>query len=134
MYGPNTKAVESIMDLIPTLHYEEVDRLGATWAADWDAARDAYWSPAWYAARGAVNNAARVANRDAYWSTARSAAMLVTLDAGWSEARDAAWDASNDAMIAMVTYDLATIDGDYTIAQRDLLLAPWIKVCGMPPA
>ena len=45
---------------------------------------------------------------------------------------NAAWSAAWYAVLATVTYDLATIDGPYTIAQRDLLLAPWVKVCGMP--
>lgn len=40
--------------------------------------------------------------------------------------------ATRDATLAAVTYDLATIDGPYTITHRDLLLAPWVSVCGMP--
>ena len=53
-------------------------------------------------------------------------------DADWYAAWDAAWDAARDAAWAIVTYDLATPDGPYTIEYRDLLLAPWIEVCGMP--
>ena len=72
--------------------------------AAWDAARDA----AWDAARGAARGAAW----DAAWGAARGAA------------RGAAW--------AVVTWDLATDDGPYTTAQRDLLICPWVEVCGLP--
>jgi hypothetical protein len=34
--------------------------------------------------------------------------------------------------LATLTFDLATKDGPYTIAQRDLLLAPWVSVVGLP--
>ena len=123
-YGPNTQAVQSIIDRIPTLTYAEVNRLGASWSAAWSAA----WRAAWGA------------SRSADWGTARSAAWYATWGAAWGAARsaarsaawDATWGASRDALLATVTYDLATIDGPYTIAQRDLLLAPWVEVCGMP--
>jgi hypothetical protein len=42
------------------------------------------------------------------------------------------WGAVIDAILGTVTYDLATEEGHYTIAHRDLLLAPWVSVCGMP--
>ena len=107
-YGPNTAAVQAIIDRIPTLTEDEVNRRGAVWNAVWNAAR--------YAA----------------WGAARDAARYAAIDAAWGAAWDAAWDAIRDALLATVTYDLATIDGPYTIAQRDLLLAPWVEVCGMP--
>ena len=73
---------------------------------------------------------------NAAWDAARDAAWDATWDATWNAAWDAAWDAARDAardaIVATVTYDLATETGPYTIAQRDLLLAPWVKVCGMP--
>ena len=68
--------------------------------------------------------AARVAARDAARVAARDAARV----AAWY----AAWYAAGYAALAIVTYDLATPDGPYTIEHRDLLLAPWIEVCGMP--
>ena len=43
-------------------------------------------------------------------------------------ARGAAWDAA----WAVVTWDLATGDGPYTEARRDLLIGPWVEVCGLP--
>ena len=73
-----------------------------------NAAWDAAWGAAWDAARGAARGAALVA--------ARGAALVA--------ARDAAW--------AVVTWDLATPDGPYTIAQRDLSIGPWREVCGLP--
>src|ERR1035437_270015 len=61
-----------------------------------------------------------------------TAAEAKRLAAAWEAARDDAWDAGRDAGRAIVTWDLATTDGPYTIAQRDLLIAPWKEVCGLP--
>ena len=66
-------------------------------------------------------------------SVVRRAATLTAdevkrLDAAWEAARGAAWDAA----WAVVTWDLATDDGPYTAAQRDLLIGPWVEVCGLP--
>jgi hypothetical protein len=69
-------------------------------AAVWNAARDAVWSAASDAVWGAVSDAARNAVWSAAWSAARSA----------------------------VTWDLATPDGPYTIAHRDLLIGPWLTI------
>ena len=120
IYGPNTEAVQSIIDRIPTLTEDECNRLEAAWAAAWDAARDANR----YAAMSAADGAARYAT----WDAARDAAWYATRDA----ARYAIRYATRYAILTTVTYDLATETGSYTIAHRDLLLAPWIEVCGMP--
>ena len=110
MYGPNTEAVQAIIDRISTLTEDECKQLTAIW--------DAAWGAGWNATRYAAMGAAWGAARDAAW------------DAPIGASRDAAWYASRDAVLATVTYDLATDDGPYTIAQRDLLLAPWVSVCG----
>lgn len=127
-YGPNTEAVQSIINCIPTLTKDEVNRLGATWSA----ARRAAWSTAKRAARDEAGSEAR----DEAWGEARDEAWGATWNEAWSEAKDAtryaAWGAAIDALLATVTYDLATETGPYTIARRDLLLAPWVEVCGMP--
>ena len=119
-YGPNTATVQAIIDRIPTLTEDECKRLNAAWSAAWSAAWIGSWIGSW----------------DAAWDAARDAAWDATWDATWNAAWDAAWDAARDAardaIVATVTYDLATETGPYTIAQRDLLLAPWVKVCGMP--
>ena len=116
IYGPNTEAVQAIIDRIPTLTEDEVNRLEAAWDAAWAASRHASW------------DAARSADWAADWAAAWDAAWAASRYAYWDAARSAAWD----AIIATVTYDLATETGPYTIAQRDLLLAPWVSVCGMP--
>ena len=116
IYGPNTKAVQAIIDRISALTEDECKQLAAAWGAAYYAADDA----AWEAAYGAAYGAARVAVYNA------------ANDAAYDAARGAAWYASRAAILATVTYDLATIDGPYTIAQRDLLMTPWIEVCGMP--
>ena len=128
MYGPNTEAVQAMIDIIPVLTEDEFTRLEAAtrfpagaWYAAWDAAHDAAWGEAWYAADNVVWDAAW-----AGWGEAWYAAHNAVWDGAW-----AGWGAGG-AILATVTYDLATEDGPYTIAQRDMLLAPWIKVCGMP--
>ncbi len=68
------------------------------------------------AAGGAAGGAARGAAGDAAGGAAGGAA------------RGAAWDAA----WAVVTWDLATGDGPYTEARRDLLIGPWVEVCGLP--
>ena len=97
-FGPQWRAVVRL-----------VRRAAATLTADdvvrldtaWDAARGA----AWDAARGA-------AARNAAWS------------AGWS----AGWSAVGDAALAIATWDLATDDGHFTPADRDLLIEPWLTI------
>jgi len=70
--------------------------------------------------------------RDAAWGAARNAAGNAARDAAWGAARDAARDAAWNAAWAVVTWDLATSDGPYTFIHRDLLMAPWVEVCGLP--
>ena len=91
-FGPQWRAVVSVVRRAATLTADEAKRLAAAW--------DAAWGAAWDAARAAARGAAR--------------------DAAWG----AAW--------AVVTWDLATDDGPYTTAQRDLLIGPWVEVCGLP--
>ena len=70
-YGPNTEAVQQILDQIRDATPEQIEALRTAR----DAARDAAWYAAWYAAR------------DAAWAAA------------WYAARDAAWDAAWDAVV-----------------------------------
>ena len=131
IYGPNTEAVQFIIDRIPTLTEDECKRLDAYWAAARDAARDANRYAAMSAADGAARYATWDAARDAGWYATRDAARYAIRYAARYAAIDAYWAAARDAILATVTYDLATETGPYTIAQRDLLLAPWVSVCGM---
>ena len=129
----------------------------AAWHAAWDAtrddewdaardaanaaARDAAWEAAWHDLRVAAGVPAGDANRAAAgvtaWHAARVAAGIVPAgDVPWSAAWNATYVAAGDAAYAaagaIVTWDLATESGPYTIAQRDLLIAPWVSVFGMP--
>jgi hypothetical protein len=118
-FGPQWRAVVALVRRAAVLTPNEVVRLLAARAA----AMDAAWAVvAWEAARGAAREAAREAARGAARDAARGAAR----DAAWgaATARDAAW--------AVVTWDLATDDGPYTVAHRDLLIGPWVEVCGLP--
>jgi len=51
-------------------------------------------------------------------------------DAAWAAARDAAWGAA----LAAVVWDLASPEGTFTLEHRDLLIAPYKAVFGLPPA
>ena len=96
-------------------------------AAPWRAVRVAWWGAHGWATAAELRSAraaAVVAARAAAWDAAR--------DAGWAAAGDAAWAAAWAAARDAVTWDLATTDGPYTIAQRDLLMAPWVSVFGLP--
>ena len=124
IYEPNTKAVQSIIDRISVLTEDEVNRLSASSEANWDSALAETWNAAYKAAYNAAYNAAPD------WDAVKDATYNAIINAAWY----AAWYAAKDAILATVTYDLATLDGPYTIAQRDLLLAPWVSVCGMPEA
>lgn len=116
-FGPQWRAVVEVVRRAAAGTEDEAKRLvaahrDAAWAATGDAARDA----AWDATRAAHRDAARDAARTAAWTAARAAV------------RDAAWDAAG----GVTTWDLATANGPYTFAHRDLLMAPWVEVCGLP--
>lgn len=64
----------------------------------------------------------------AAWGAALDAAWVAALGAALDAAGAAAWGAARGA----VTWDLATADGPYTFAHRDLLMASWAEVCGLP--
>jgi hypothetical protein len=100
------------LDLVPALH-EHAKAL-----RELEAIADMAGAAAAGVRVNAAGDAAWDAAGDAAWAAARAAAGA------------AAWDAAWNAAGAIVTYDLATPTGPYTIAQRDLLLAPWISVMG----
>jgi len=129
-FGPQWRAVVALVRRAATLTADEAKRLDAAWGAAWGAARDAAWEAARGAARDAARDAARAAAWEAAWGAAREAARGAARDAAWG----AAWGAATarGAAWAVVTWDLATDDGPYTVAHRDLLICPWVEVCGLP--
>ena len=112
-FGPQWRAVVAFVRRAAVLTETEARDLGAARAAAWAAARDAAW--------GAAGAAAWAAARDAARGAAWDAVLAV-----------AAWGAAWDAVLAVAAWDLATADGPYTIAQRDLLIGPWRQVIGDP--
>ena len=110
--GPQGHEVVAIIDRARMLTADELRQLTAAR----DAAQDATWVAAWYAAR----DAAWVAARDAAWDAAWYAAR----DAAWDATRDAAWGAAWGAALATLVRDLITPE------QYDLLMAPWRTVIG----
>jgi hypothetical protein len=109
-FGPQWRAVIHIVRRTAVMTKDEAQRLSVAWSATESVA----WSVAWSVAR----------------SAARSVAGYVAWSvAGYSTGYAAGHSAGHSAGY-VVTYDLATIDGPYTIAQRDLLFAPWIEVMG----
>ena len=175
IYGPNTTAVQSIIDRVARMTDDEIQLLDAAWDStgdpvrdvSWDkprtpgdamrnAVRDVFWDAGKDAGKDAVNDAVNDAVRDEAWDAAADRAIDAHWDASlgeaWDAAKAAARDAGKDAdwgeylspglspglspawatILAALTYDLATIEGPYTIFQRDLLMAPWVSVYGMP--
>ena len=123
-FGPQWRAVVSLVRRAAVLTEDEALRMRAAGDAARAAARAAAWGAAWDAAWDAAGDAARAAAGDAARAAARAAA--------WDAARAAARAAAGDAARAAATWDLAPPDGSYTFAHRDLLMAPWVEVCGMP--
>ena len=144
IYGPKTAVVEAIIDRIIKITKEELNSLCRGWNAAWGVGVVA--AGVYSAAASASMDAAYVANRVVRWA-AWGAAWEAVRCAAWDAARAANWDATGevvlpgtylgaeltwDTILAIVTYDLATENGLYTIVQRDLLLAPWVSVFGLP--
>ena len=133
VFGPQWRAVVALVRRAATLTADEAERLlraarGAAGGAAWDAAGGAAWGAAGGAARGAAWDAAWDAAGDAAGGAAWGAAWGAAGGAAWV----AAWDAAGDAARAVVSWDLAVDDGPYTTAHRDLLIGPWVEVCGLP--
>ena len=98
-YGPNTEAVEALIEKIKTITPEQVEAvLDATWETGWNAALDA------------ARNAALDVAWTATWAAARNAAL------------DAAYDAAREPVLVLVVKDLITPE------QFDLLYGPWASV------
>ena len=123
-YGPNTAAVEAMLSTIESATDDQIEALSAARAAARPDARWAAQSAAQSDARWAARSTARWAARWAAQSAARWAAQ--------SAARSTARWAAYDAIDAAVVWDLATADGPFTFAHRDLLIAPWESVFGLP--
>ena len=152
IYGPNTTAVQSIIDRVARITDYEIRLLDAAWHSTWDSVNDSVRDTGWQTAKDraanpsldADNDAALEEAREAAWDSATARAIDASWDAARGEALDAVNDAAKDAVwdelrsiawaatLATVTYDLATIEGPYTIFQRDLLMAAWVTAFGMP--
>ena len=104
-FGPQWRAVVALVRRCAVLTADEAARLGAARSAASDAALGAAW--------GAARDTALSAARGAALGTARDATLAV-------------------ATLAVATWDLATDDGPWTTAHRDLLIAPWREVIGEP--
>ena len=77
-YGPNTEAVEALIEKIKTITPEQVEAvLDATWETGWNAALDA----------------ARNAALDVAWTATWAAARNAALDAAYDAAREPVLDA-----------------------------------------
>jgi len=65
-----------------------------------------------------------VVRRSAVTTADEASRLGAAWDAAWSAARGAAWSAA--------VWDLASADGPFTHAHRDLLIGPWESVFGLP--
>ena len=131
-FGPQWQAVVEIVRAATTITPDQAARLAAAWVAARVAAWDAAWDAAWVAARDAARDAAWDAAWVAAWDAAWVAAGVAAGDVARVAARAAAWAAASAAASAAAVWDLTTSDGPFTYAQRDLLMAPWVEVFGLP--
>jgi len=115
-YGPQTEAIETLIEQLRTLTPEQAVTLDAAWGA----ARDAVWAAAWYGVMDAVRDAVRDAALDAVRDAVRDAA----LDAVWSAVRNTTRVAIWGAVLALLVQDL--IDPKHF----DALYGPWKSVMG----
>lgn len=114
-FGPQWAAVVSVVRRAAVLTRPELEALDEAWNLSTDANR---------AAIGAIWQA----NRDDAWRAAGDAASDALNDTAQPPARYSVLHAAE----VVVSWDLATVDGEFTFAHRDLLIAPWVKVCGLP--
>jgi len=125
-FGPQWKAVTTIVRRSAVLSRTDVEHLRAARSASLDAlpritAQRIVWKSAWDAAG------------DAAYAATRESALSSAWDALPTDTEDpSAAVAAMDAITATVTWDLATRNSTYTIVQRDLLIAPWERVFGLP--
>ena len=124
-FGPQWRAVVTLVRRAAALAPAEATALRAAWVAAWDAAMVAAWDAARVAAWDAAMGAARDAARAAAWDAARVAA--------WDAARVTAWDAAmgaaRDAARALVVRDLIGQHG-FTADHYRTLTRPWAQVIG----
>jgi len=111
-FGPEWRMVVALVRKAATLTDAEVRQVTDAEVRQVAAASDAVWNAA----------------RDAVWGAVSAAVWSAVSDAVWNAARAAVWGAARDAVWSAVTWDLATPDGPYTIAHRDLLIGPWLTI------
>lgn len=135
-FGPQWRAAVSLVRRAAVVTGADATRLTASSPSVWTAtrtaaqtaARTAAHTVAWRATRIAGWRATNVATQAALRSAAWGAAWTAARTAAWTAARTVAWTAA----LAVVTWDLASTEGPYMYAHRDLLVAAWREVCGLP--
>lgn len=123
-FGPNTPAIERVLEQIANATPEQVAALGDALHAAWSASLEAVLDSAWDAAC----TAARDAGRDAAWDGASDAVWDATRDAVWDAASHTARDAACDAVEALVVADL--VGSSHWLEQHhiDTLMGPYSSV------
>ena len=106
-FGPNTEAVEALLERASQLTDDEVDRLEAAWLTTWSGKRDSAWD--------AVLEVARNDDTRRRATTIARGAVLTTAP-NW------VWDALWGAACALVVKNLITD------AQFNVLYGPWASV------
>ena len=121
-YGPNTVAVQAVLDHIPTLTLDKLDRLAKARYAAQSPAQSAVRDAAWCAAREAAREA-----RSAVWPARQAAwyAVWEALHAARPGALSAAWLAIADIVMAVLVRDLISPE------HFAVLVKPWLDA-GLP--
>jgi len=124
-FGPNTEAIEVIVERIKRMTVDEAEALAASWYRGINAAGKTSGSAAGRAARNAAEDAARKAARDTLaaewdfvWYAVKNAAKNAEWVAEWGGAREAAWEAA----LALLVKD------QITPKQFGWLYGPWASV------
>ncbi len=91
------------------------------------------FGPNWRAVVDVVRKAATLTDEQTErLRAAQAAARVAAWVAAWAAAWAAAGGAAGGAAGVVVVWDLATADGPFTFEHRDLLIAPWELVFGLP--
>ena len=128
--GPNGERVAALLERCRRITTDTVKAIDAVW--------DEEVAEATKVARNQADRASWYAARHGAWSTAEDAIQSASWYKTWREssipsriaAVDVVMHVCENGALAVVTWDLATEDGPYTIEMRDLLYKPLEEAIG----
>jgi len=115
-YGPNTVAVQTILDRVKTLTPDEMERMYDVWGGS---SIGEPWDVAWDVAAHAARTTTRVDGVNAARFAVHNTMMATTDDTTDPSHREAAAASAGEAVLAEATRDLISEE------HYNLLMAPW---------